>query len=41
MKRAKPAEILSRFLEAHVFAYNPNNVGLLLDPLRSGTRFRH
>src|SRR5260370_20436410 len=41
MERAKPAEILSRFLEAHVFADNPNNVGLLLDPLRSGTRFRH
>src|SRR5260370_34155166 len=41
MESAKPAEILSRFLEAHVFAYNPNNVGLLLDPLRSGTRFRH
>src|SRR5690348_13116921 len=41
MERAKPAEIFSRFLEAHVFADNPNNVGLLLDPLRSGTRFCH
>src|SRR5216683_2881109 len=41
MERAKPAEILSRFREAQVFAYNPNNVGLLLDPLRSGTSLRH
>ena len=41
MERAEPAEIFAGFLQANVFADNPNNVGLLLDSLRSGTRFRH
>ena len=41
VERAKPAEILASFLEADVFADNPNDVGLLLDPFGSGTRFRH
>jgi len=41
VERAEPAEILTGLLEAHIFADNPNNVGLLLDSLRSGTCFRH
>src|ERR1700730_8935414 len=41
VERAKPAEILARFLKADVFAHNPNDVGLLLDPLRSAACFSH
>src|ERR1700738_1404922 len=41
MERTKTAEIFAGFLEAHIFAHNPNNVGLLLDPLGSRTSFGH
>lgn len=41
MERTKSAEILTGLLEAHIFADNPHYIGLLLNPFRCGTCFRH
>jgi hypothetical protein len=41
MKRAKPQKILSALLQAHVLAYDADDVRLLLDPIREAACFRH
>lgn len=41
MKWTQAAEILAGFLQADVFAHNPNDIGLLFYALGNGSGFGH